>query len=123
MRRDEAVELKDYLDVNLPLQRVLVLGDWNDDLDASIAKPNPSPFQGFLDDPEDYTFVTKPLTDSRQSTTVGYPDPIDHQLASNELRADYVGGSLTVVRPSLSGYGSNTSDHYPVTSRYALPAP
>ena len=123
MRRDEATVLKEYLDQHLPLQRVLVLGDWNDDLDASIATPNPTPFQGFLDDPADSTFITKPLTDSRQSTTVGYPDPIDHQLASNELRADYVGGSLAVVRPSLPGYGNNTSDHYPVTSRYALPAP
>lgn len=126
MRRDEALVLKEYLDLNLPLQRVLVLGDWNDDLDVSIAKPNPTPFQSFLDDPADYTFVTQPLTTGGQSTTVGYSDPIDHQLATNELRADYVAGSLAVFKPTtafIPSYGDTTSDHYPVSSRYAFPVP
>jgi endonuclease/exonuclease/phosphatase family metal-dependent hydrolase len=121
-RRKRAAELiKQYLDQNLPTQRVLVLGDWNDDLDVSIASGNPTPFQNFLDDPADYTFLTKPFTDSNQGTTYSFSNAIDHQLATNDLSANYVTGSASIVKPAISGYPFNTSDHYPVTSRFAFP--
>jgi hypothetical protein len=101
---------------------VLVLGDWNDDLDTSIASGNPTPFQNFLDDPADYTFLTKPFTDSNKGTTYSFTNAIDHQLASNELLADYAAGSASIVKPDITGYQYNTSDHYPVSSRFELTA-
>ena len=111
------------MDRDLSTRRVLVLGDWNDDLDTSIASGNPTPFQNFLDDAADYTFLTRPFTDSNQGTTSGFTNAIDHQLASNELVSDYVAGSTSIVKPGITGYGTNTSDHYPITSRFELTAP
>jgi endonuclease/exonuclease/phosphatase family metal-dependent hydrolase len=126
-RRDAAALIKAYVDRDLSTRRVLVLGDWNDDLDQSIAYDATgylaTPSQPFIADTANYTFVTRALTTGGVKTTVRYADPIDHQLASNELQAGYVAGSLSVFRPAIPGYGDNTSDHYPVTSRFAFPAP
>jgi endonuclease/exonuclease/phosphatase family metal-dependent hydrolase len=123
-RKASAVALKSYLDATLPTQRVLVLGDWNDDLDTSILAGNPTPFRDLLDDAADYTYLTAPFSEyPNQGTTVSYSNAIDHQLATNELQADYVAGSVTIVRPAITDYGRNTSDHYPVTSRFDFPAP
>jgi hypothetical protein len=44
---------------------------------------------------------------------------IDHTLASNEVMADYVANSASVLRPAwIPDFGGTTSDHYPVLSRY-----
>jgi len=68
LRASAAALLKDYLDTQLPNERVIVLGDWNDDVDVSIVWDStsssylPTPFQNFLDDTADYTFATRPLS-------------------------------------------------------------
>jgi len=130
-RRNSAEDLKAYLDQNLAAQKVLVLGDWNDDLDVSTAKDGgsylPSPFLGFLGDPA-YAFLTRELAFANVGTTVRYSSTIDHQLATDDLAADWIAGSTEVVRPDLwpvpvAGYGTTTSDHYPVLARFDLLAP
>jgi endonuclease/exonuclease/phosphatase family metal-dependent hydrolase len=124
-RQAAGVALKQYLDTSLPTARVLVLGDWNDDVDMSITSGQPSPYQNFVDAPAAYTFLTQTL-----SLTVGsqtqFSSFIDHQLVTNELAASYVSDSAMVLRPSIANYGATTSDHYPVVSRFDLsksPAP
>ncbi|HEX8820332.1 MAG TPA: lamin tail domain-containing protein [Archangium sp.] len=127
-RKDAALVLKNYLDTQLPNERVIVLGDWNDDVDVSIVWDSasssylPTPYQNFLDAPADYTFVTQPLSIARQRSTVSFPDFIDHQLYSNELAANYVSGSAQVLKPNIYQYGNTTSDHYPVLSRFSFDA-
>ncbi|MBN1209015.1 MAG: hemagglutinin [Myxococcaceae bacterium] len=108
--------LKTYLDTTLPTARVIVLGDWNDDVDTSIAAGQPTPFKNFLDAPAEYTFLTQPL--SSVSSTVTHSSFIDHQLVTNELASSYVSNSATVLRPSITDYGGTTSDHYPILSRF-----
>ncbi|HLL53854.1 MAG TPA: endonuclease/exonuclease/phosphatase family protein [Myxococcaceae bacterium] len=126
-----ANDLKQYLDTNLANQKVLVIGDWNDDLDQSITWSNgaylPTPFQQFLDDPADYTFITQPLTLSGAQSTVRYPNVIDHHLATRGMKELYLAGSVQVMRPDQWGqqdYAStaylSTTDHYPVESAYLL---
>jgi endonuclease/exonuclease/phosphatase family metal-dependent hydrolase len=110
--------LKTYLDTTLPTARVIVFGDWNDDVDTSITGGQPTPFQNFLDAPTEYTFLTQPL--SSTSSTVSLPGFIDHQLVSHELAAAYVSNSVMVLRPEIPNYGSTTSDHFPVMSRFDL---
>lgn len=110
--------LKTYLDTTLPTARVIVFGDWNDDVDTSIRGGQPTPFQNFLDAPAEYTFVTQPL--SSTASTVSLPGFIDHQLVTNELAAAYVSNSVTVLRPEIPNYKDTTSDHYPVMSRFDL---
>lgn len=119
-RRDASIALKGYLDSTHPDSKVVVIGDFNDDLDTSITSGQDSPYENFLLDPADYGFPTEVLTNAGESSTTGYPDMIDHQLATNELDADYRTGSAQVysVDAYISNYDNTTSDHYPVLARY-----
>ena len=121
-RKDASTCLKSYLDTTYPTQRVMVVGDWNDDVDTSITAGEPTPFANLLADPARYTFPTKALSDAGIASTVSYSDFIDHQLASNEQMADYVSASAHVVRADqyVTSYGTTTTDHYPVVSSYQI---
>lgn len=123
-RKAAGTELKQYLDANLSSSRFIVLGDWNDDVDVSITKDPttkiylPSPYQNYVDDSANYTFLTRPLSLADQGSTTSFKNVIDHQLVSNELADSYVANSATIVHPSITNYGTTTSDHYPVVSRF-----
>lgn len=127
-RAASAAALKGYLDTLLASAHVLVIGDFNDDVDESISCPGipclDTPFRNFLDDASDYRFITAPLSAQGLSSTVFYDQTIDHHLATNEMSALAI-GAPEVVRPDLwpvpvSGYGTTTSDHYPILTRYDL---
>lgn len=119
-RLNASTALKSYLDSTYPSAQVIVLGDWNDDVDTSITSGKASPYKNFVDDSLDYFFPTKALSDAGISSTAGYPDMIDHQLVTNELKARYVSGSAKVYRVDayISNYANTTTDHFPVLSRY-----
>ncbi|HSU15337.1 lamin tail domain-containing protein [Longimicrobium sp.] len=119
-RQNAAVALKSYLDATYPTQKVIVVGDWNDDVDTSITAGQPSPYANFVADAARYSFPTTALTNAGIASTVSFTDMIDHQLETNELAATYVAGSVKVYRVDsyISSYGTTTSDHYPVLSRY-----
>ncbi|NOK18440.1 endonuclease [Corallococcus carmarthensis] len=125
-RQRSATALKQYLDQWLPEARVLVIGDWNDDLDHSISTENgvalPTPYANFLDDPTHYTFLTQVLTLSNTRTTTEYNDVIDHTLVTDEVAVDAVPGGVQVLRPdaTIPDYAQTVSDHYPVLTRYDL---
>ncbi|ADO72044.1 endonuclease/exonuclease/phosphatase family protein [Stigmatella aurantiaca] len=113
--------LKAYLDSTYPSTPVVVLGDWNDDVDTSITSGKASPYQNFVSDAQDYFFPTKALSDAKVASTASYPDMIDHQLVTNELKSLYVAGSAKVYRVDtyISSYATTTTDHFPVLTRYA----
>lgn len=123
-RKNAGAALKNYLETALANKRVLVLGDWNDDVDESIVRNTTaggylaSPYQSYVDQPSEYTFVTRPLSLQNQGSTVGFRNLIDHQLVTNELAASYVNNSTRVVVPNIANYDSTTTDHYPVMSRF-----
>lgn len=119
-RANAAGALKTYLDANFPTQKVWVVGDFNDDLDTSITVGNPTPYANFLSDTARYGFATKVLSDGHIASTVSYPETIDHHLESNEAYAQLVPGSVEAFRVDqyIANYGTSTSDHYPVLSRY-----
>jgi endonuclease/exonuclease/phosphatase family metal-dependent hydrolase len=112
--------LKSYLDANYPTQKVWVIGDFNDDMDTSITPGHASPYAGFVNDTADYKVPTKALSDAGIATTVDFPDTIDHHLHTNDASAQYIAGSAEAyyLDDVISGYGNNTSDHYPVLTRY-----
>ncbi|HEX8697583.1 MAG TPA: putative Ig domain-containing protein [Myxococcaceae bacterium] len=122
-RRQRAGEaLKSYLDA-MPSDRVLVVGDWNDDVDQSITfsggVPLPSPYENFNADFNDYAFVTRPLSLAGESASTSFTDLIDHTLATNEVMTHYLPNSVHVLRPAwITDFDGTTSDHYPVLSRY-----
>ncbi len=114
--------LKSYLDTTWPDANVMVFGDFNDDIDESISSGRESVYKPFVDDSQNYAFPTMNLSENNISSTTGYPDVIDHHLNSNELYSFYVSGSVMSFQPEdyVTGYASNTSDHYPVLSRYSF---
>jgi endonuclease/exonuclease/phosphatase family metal-dependent hydrolase len=116
--------LKSYLDTTYPTQKVIVVGDWNDDVDTSITAGKPSPYQNFVDDAADYAFPSRALSLAGISSTVSYSDMIDHHLNTNELTAAYVASSAEVYRVDtyVADFANTTSDHYPVLSRYTMGA-
>jgi|GEM_PF-2272634 len=112
--------LKTYLDVAFPTEWVWVIGDFNDDIDASISLEHSSPYANFMADEPRYEFVTRALSDSHVASTVGYTECIDHHLTTDEGRASYIAGSTEVYRVDryVFDYATTTSDHFPVLSRY-----
>lgn len=91
--------LKSYLDTAYPTQKVIVIGGFNDDVDQSIVRSGgTSPYANFVNDTADDTFPTKALSDAGISTTVNYPDAVDHHLATNEFMTTYVASSARVLR-------------------------
>jgi endonuclease/exonuclease/phosphatase family metal-dependent hydrolase len=120
-RRLKASEaLKSYLDSTYPSGKVIVIGDFNDDVDVSIVRPKASPYANFVNDSADYRFPTKALSDAGISSTVYYRDMVDHHLGTNEFWAVYVPTSAEVLRVDqyIADYDQTTSDHYPVKTSY-----
>jgi hypothetical protein len=129
-RQRASAALKKYIDDNLPTQHVLVVGDWNDDVDVSITldpnsgTPLPTPYQDFVSDSEGYTFITRALSLAGDDTSIGFENVVDHTLASNELAARYVASSARVIYADtwVPDFLNTVSDHRPVTSTYSLSA-
>jgi hypothetical protein len=119
-RVDASRALKGYLDSTWPSAKVLVIGDFNDDVDVSIATGNASPYENFVVDAADYAFPTRALSDANLTSVIGYKAVIDHHLATNEARALYVPGSAEVYRVDayIPSYDTTTTDHLPVLTRY-----
>ncbi len=119
-RVDASRALKTYLDGTWPTAKVLVIGDFNDDVDVSISSGRASPYANFVSDSADYGFPTKALSDANLTSTIGYKAVIDHHLATNEVRALYVAGSAEAYRVDayISSYDATTTDHLPVLTRY-----
>lgn len=126
-RRDAAQSLYNYLKNEKPGARIIFLGDYNDDVDESIyeedGKAVESPYQPFVTDSDNFKVVSGALSSEGNSSTVDYPDMIDHITISNEIFNNYIDGSVAVFKfddDFISNYGNTTSDHYPVWAKYDL---
>ncbi len=121
-----AGRLKNHIDFGALFDDpVIVLGDFNDELDRSIAGGRDTPYRAFLNDASAYRFATKPLDEGNLSTycsnsTCSFGSTLDHILVTNELFADIESGStgrMDALTGAIPGYVSNTSDHLPVYTR------
>ena len=122
-RQNAGNALKSYLDTTYPTQKVIVLGDWNDDVDTSILAGSPTPYASIVADSARYRYPLKALSDAGQTSEVNYAGSlIDQHLVTNELLADYVAGSGEVFRADqyVTSYCTTTSDHYPTITRYGV---
>lgn len=119
-RRLSAVWLQNYLRKQGDRKAILIAGDWNDDTDISVFVSLPSPFAG-LNRQTGGRFLTEVLTRNNISTTAGYPDPVDHQYASQVLADYFVEDSAVVWRldREIAGFADSCSDHFPVWSVFA----
>ena len=112
----DAQLLKDTLDQYYGGRKLIVLGDFNDDLDISIAGRRASPYSIFVND-NDYNCISKTLSDDNWHSTISYDDVIDHQIVSG-LTA--ISTRIVNAFVLIKNYASTTSDHLPVMSEFDL---
>lgn len=124
-RRKRAGEsLYNYLQSEKPDANVIILGDYNDDLDVSIYDgESPSPYEDFVEADEHYFPVTESITKAEQSSYIAgdYNDLIDHIIVSDEVEPYYVTDSEEIYFDALDfieDYETTTSNHLPVWAKF-----
>lgn len=139
-RVDAANRLKNHLDFLRPSDPIIILGDFNDRLLASIRAGEPSPYAAFVEDSTRYFFPSLALDAAGESTFCGNDQAcqsfsaIDHILITDELVPHYVTGSarrFTDLLDAFDGTGGacggeyvcTTSDHLPVLARFSRAVP
>lgn len=126
-REAGANELHDSLMTYFPEANVIVLGDFNDDLDQSItAGFTITSYHAFTTDNANFFSPTLALSLAGKKSTVSFNDMIDHVMLTNDIAPYYMPSSanvLTDVSALVTNYGSTTTDHYPVFTRYQFEAP
>jgi endonuclease/exonuclease/phosphatase family metal-dependent hydrolase len=110
----DAELLRDTLDEYYSGRNVIILGDFNDDVDVSIADGRDGPY-GALND---FTCISGSLSSDGWYSTLSYDDVIDHQFISQSMERMWI--ATQIVNPFLlvERYGETTSDHLPVLSRF-----
>lgn len=120
-RRTEAAKrIKNHIDfTSLASRPVFLLGDFNDELTASTYAGQTSPYQIFLDDPDDYTALTWPLEQAGGSSFQG-GSFLDHIVVTNEADDLWLRGSTRVLTNlvTVNSYYARTSDHLPVMASF-----
>ncbi len=129
-RANASLYLQQFLNIQRANKKIVVLGDFNDDVDQSVVRINgsylASPFQNFNNDSARYYIPSKQLSLAGETTYPNFKpiNMIDHILTSRALSDSfYVKQSAVVLKQlsaQISGYLSNTSDHYPVLTRFNL---
>jgi hypothetical protein len=126
-RKNGADSLHYTLQQLFPNDNIIILGDFNDDFDQSITSGfTTTSWDAFTTDPSNFTPVTLPLSLAGKKSTVSYNDMIDHVVVSNELQPYYMASTASVlndVTSLVTNYGSTTTDHFPVFSRYRFEQP
>ncbi|MDZ4121577.1 MAG: endonuclease/exonuclease/phosphatase family protein [Candidatus Cloacimonadaceae bacterium] len=124
-RRIMANQLLDqYIVTNLPNDKVIVLGDFNDEIQEG---PESNVFMAFINKPDEYYFTTMPIAQNITYSNASYPtwpSHIDHILITNELFDAFEASGRycrTIIIENAMGtwqnYYANVSDHRPVGLR------
>ena len=129
-RKAAAVELKDTLDPFFSNHPMILMGDYNDELEGSIVIGyTVSPYDILVRDSiktnnNYYHSITLAPERAGERSTISYSNVIDHQMINKRMDSMYVPGSADIRQDVINvvpGYLSRTtSDHYPVSSKYAL---
>ncbi|MEP6929787.1 MAG: T9SS type A sorting domain-containing protein [Flavobacterium sp.] len=124
MRKYDAELLKDSLDVYYPNSNFMILGDFNDDVKASVIAGQPSSYQKIVEDTDRYNALTLGISQAGAYSFLSSGGFLDHIVISNELTDQYIPNSIAVYDPrtDIAGYTTTTSDHGPVIARFELKA-
>ena len=115
-------QLKLFLDNQRRDAHVLVMGDFNDEILQSTYNDLSSPYANFDNDPE-YTIITKSLEEKGYTSYSRY-SMLDHIMMSSELEDEFLEGTQRIENPNYIGsFLSETSDHYPVWTRFQYGTP
>jgi endonuclease/exonuclease/phosphatase family metal-dependent hydrolase len=125
-RRYTAINLiKEYIDINLSNNNVIVLGDLNDDI--AEAPPN-NVFQEVLIDSIHYRFADLEIAQGNSSewSFPNWPSHLDHILITDELFNGLNNSEVQTIKIDeyLDGgwneYDQNISDHRPVAIKFII---
>lgn len=125
-RRYSAMNLiKAFIDENLSSEKIMVIGDFNDDISES--HPN-NVFQEILNDSNNYRFVDLPIAQGNSSewSFPNWPSHLDHILVTNEIFDNINDLYVKTIKIDeyLEGgwneYDQNISDHRPVAIKITL---
>jgi hypothetical protein len=129
-RKDGAHALDSLLKAQYPNDNIVILGDFNDDLNTTITagvNPPVTSWSSFtIDDSTLYKFPTQPLSPTGQHSDVNYSSVIDNVIISDTMSRFYLPNSATVrsdVATLVDKYGTTTTDHYPVFTQYTFTQP
>ena len=121
-RKEALGKLEEYINQFLPEEKVILLGDLNDELNDSM-----NVFQNFINDSTNYKFVDMDLAYGSKAnwSYPGWPSHLDHILITNELfdEFDNEGSSVQTIRleeyfdNGWTEYENYISDHRPVGLR------
>ncbi|NMM50591.1 endonuclease/exonuclease/phosphatase family protein [Marinigracilibium pacificum] len=109
-RKEASSRLKSFLDTNYPNDKILVVGDYNEEINDSNGA-----YDNFTDDPN-YKFADLTIEEGSSSywSYPSYPSHIDHILVSNELFNSIVNTQTMKLNQNYSKYLFDVSDHLPV---------
>ena len=120
-RLADVVALKKHLDSLYTKDLLILAGDYNDDVDVSIAAGQPSSYANFAND-TNYVVITKALSLAGKKSTASFNDMIDHISATKSMAAFYVPNSANVATAAtmsfIPDYSNSTTDHFPVWARF-----
>ena len=125
-RQTGSMLLKDLLDTTYPTANNVIVGDYNDVLNGTIATgvtPAVSSYNNFVADAARYVPISLPLAQAGLQSTVSYKTVIDNIIANKSMANYYINGTAAVrtdVAGAINNYANTTSDHYPVFSRYSF---
>lgn len=117
--------LRDTLNTQYPNANIILLGDYNDDVDETVAggvSSTNSTYKSLVDDLARFRITTYRNSDLNFRSYITRRNVIDHIAISNELFDNYIDGTGDILFPFtyISSYGSSTSDHLPVRARFRL---
>lgn len=119
-----ANEMADSIQVEFAHKPLIIMGDFNDILNGSIAENSSIiPYQAFAN--ANFKALTLPLTQKGGRSTLHYNNIIDQQIINQSFLPYYIAGStricMDVVNAVPNFKKGNTSDHYPVISQFHCP--
>ena len=117
--------LKDTLDAQFADKAVILLGDYNDDVDESIAGAGiASPYASLITDSTNYRVTTESLSLRGFNSFLFGSEMIDHIAITDELFEEFIEGTEATYLPFslIDNYANTTSDHLPVVSRFEFTA-
>ena len=115
-RRSASIAMKTYIDDNLPNDNVILLGDFNDDIDIN----DDTPFENFINDSNNYWFADTEIAagSSENWSFPSWPSHIDHILITNELFDNLTEVKALKMEECLSNYDADITDHRPIMATF-----
>ncbi|MBU2996697.1 endonuclease [Cellulophaga baltica] len=124
MRKYDVEILKDTLDVQYGSRNLIVMGDYNDDVDFTVASDVSSAvstFEAYVNDPTNYNILTSVLSDNNYRSYVFSENMIDHIMVSEEVSPYYIEETVSVGYEFYDAdFSTTASDHFPVFARFLL---